>query len=180
MTERVRTIENREYQTEFERKYLVRDLPDDYFTSSFFLIEQSYLTIEATGNTRVRQITDMNGNVSWYFTSKFDAEGHTWEHEVPISYGQYEGYYRNRLGMTILKKRTHIIRRGLIIEVDEFDFGNEYLPLFTAEVEFENKKQRQKFEDRLPVWLLPMSSDLRHDCKNTTIALHGPPSWLKH
>lgn len=180
MAERTRTIEDREYQTEFERKYLVRDLPGNYFESPFVLIEQSYLTIEAAGNTRVRQITDMNGNVSWFFTSKFLADGHTWEHEVPISLEQYEGYYRNRLGMTILKKRTHITHRSFLIEVDEFDFGDEYLPLFTAEVEFGNKKQRQKFEDKLPAWLLPMSSDLRQDCKNTTIALNGPPVWLKH
>ncbi len=180
MAERVRKVEDREYRTEFERKYLVRDLPDDYMDAPYLLIEQSYLTIEAAGNTRVRQITDMNGAVSWVFTSKFEAEGHTWEHEVPISQGQYEEYYDNRIGMTIVKKRTHIHRRRLLIEVDEFDFGPDYLPLFTAEVEFEDKKQCQNFENKLPPWLQPMNESLRKDCKNVTIALNGPPPWLKH
>lgn len=180
MAERVRTVEDREYRTEFERKYLVRDLPGDYFESQFVLIEQSYLTIDAAGNTRVRQITDMDGAVSWVFTSKFNAEGHTWEHEVPITQREYEAYYDQRIGMTIVKKRTHVYRRRLLIEVDEFDFGHEYLPLFTAEVEFESKRKRQCFENKLPAWLQPMNDSLKYDCKNTTIALNGPPEWLRH
>ncbi|MCR5527350.1 MAG: CYTH domain-containing protein [Lachnospiraceae bacterium] len=132
-------MENRE----IERKWLVKQIPENLEKYKCLLIEQAYLASSPT--VRVRKEND-----DYYLTYKGARQwegnsdiSHT-EYNLPLDKKSYEHLREKRDGNLISKKRYVIpIENGLNIELDVFD--PPIAPLVVAEVEFESEEEARAF-----------------------------------
>lgn len=146
---------------EIERKYCVKNLPDNLKIERIWKIEQGFIYRDFNTHIRVRKIetTYPENHTNYIYTlkTKGDIEynnnydiGRKYEIENEISKEEYDELIKNKISKIIQKTRIIIpIENNLKIEMDVY---YDYLEGFlTAEVEFENEEQANNFIK--PEWL---------------------------
>lgn len=139
---------------EIERKYLIKELPDNIETYNYHLIEQAYLNTSPV--VRIRKSDD-----EYYLTYKGSGLMAREEYNLPLDKASYDHLLPKHDGNVISKKRylipltTPSFKEGftpepdltLTIELDEF-----YSPLnlLMAEVEFTSIEMANAFIP--PAW----------------------------
>ena len=126
---------------EIERKFTVKELPDNLGNYPCKRIEQGYLCTKPV--LRVRR----KGEEFW-LTYKGEGLLVREEHEFPLDEGAYRHLLAKADGRIIEKDRYHIPYGGYTIELDVFD--GELAPLVIAEVEFPSVEAANSFAP--PAW----------------------------
>ncbi len=153
---------------EIEKKFLVRQLPDDLETYEHSQIEQGYLNEKPV--IRIRKMED-----EYWFTykAKVDAAGKdpvcvSREAELPLTKEAYEHLRTKIDGFLIEKTRYRIGCGPYTIELDVFH--GTYEGMILAEVEFPTEQEAQAFVP--PDWFGEnVSGDYRYS--NASLALSG-------
>ena len=127
---------------EIERKYLVKELPDNLDTYPHRTLEQGYLSTEPV--VRVRR--DGEEYVLTYKSKGFLSRE---EYNLPLTEESYKHLLQKADGRIITKERYCIpLGDHLTIELDVFD--GDLAPLIVAEVEFTDAAEALSFE--APEW----------------------------
>lgn len=127
---------------EIERKYLIRQLPNDYQTHPHIEIEQGYLSTHPV--VRVRKSDDR-----YTLTYKGDGLMVREEYNLPLTKESYEHLRSKADGNLIHKIRYQIpYQDRYTIELDLF--LGALAPLILAEVEFPTKEEAESFSP--PDW----------------------------
>lgn len=122
---------------EIERKYLVRELPENLDSYPHRTIEQGYLCTEPV--VRVRRDAD-----EYILTYKSKGLMVREEYNLPLTEEAYRHLTAKTDGRMICKERYCIPYTGkLTIELDIFK--GDLAPLLLAEVEFETEEQANYF-----------------------------------
>ena len=126
---------------EIERKFTVKNLPEDLENYPCKRIEQGYLCTKPV--LRVRR----KGEEYW-LTYKGEGLLVREEHEFPLDETAYRHLLTKVDGRIITKDRYHIPYGEYTIELDVF--GGDLAPLVIAEVEFPSVEAAESFEP--PLW----------------------------
>ena len=129
---------------EIERKFTVRQLPEDLARYDSHLIEQGYLNTNPV--VRVRREDD-----TYYLTYKGKGLMAREEYNLPLNKEAYEHLLAKADGIILTKKRYMIPVPGndhLTIELDVFE--GHYDGLILAEVEFASEEEAKAFNP--PAW----------------------------
>lgn len=121
---------------EIERKFLIKELPNNLDSYKFHIIEQAYLTTEPVIRIR-RQDND------YYMTYKGKGLLSHEEYNLPLTEEAYYTLKSKADGNIISKKRYLIPYKQYTIELDIFDIP--FKPLILAEVEFPTEKEAETF-----------------------------------
>ncbi len=146
---------------EIERKYGVKNLPNNLKIESIVNIEQGFIYRDFNTHIRIRKIetTYPKNHTNYIYTLKTKGDidynnnydvARKYEIENEITKEEYEKLIKNKISNIIQKTRIVIpIENNLKVEMDVY---YDYLEGFlTAEVEFENEEQAKKFIK--PEWL---------------------------
>lgn len=130
---------------EIEKKFLIKELPEDLDRYPYHIIEQAYLTTNPV--IRVRREDD-----EYYMTYKGGGKddtalAHT-EYNLPLTKEAYDTLKSKADGNIITKKRVLIPFHKYTIELDIFD--PPFAPLIVAEVEFDSVEEANGFIE--PDW----------------------------
>ena len=127
---------------EIEKKYLIRQLPEQLEQYESKKIAQGYLCTEPV--VRIRRSND-----DYYMTYKGSGLMVREEYNLPLTKEAYEHLLPKIDGLLISKTRYLIpLHDGLTAELDIFD--GELAPLTLVEVEFESIDQADRFTP--PEW----------------------------
>lgn len=126
---------------EIERKFTVRQLPDDWESYPSQPIEQGYLCTCPVVRVRRR------GEEYW-LTYKGEGLLEREEHDLPLTQEAYRHLLAKADGQIIRKRRYAIPWEGHTIELDVFD--PPLAPLVVAEVEFPTRQAALAFQP--PAW----------------------------
>lgn len=126
---------------EIERKFTVKELPENLASYPCKRIEQGYLCTKPV--LRVRR----KGEEYW-LTYKGEGLLVREEHEFPLTAEAYRHLLSKADGRIIEKDRYHIPCEGYTVELDVFD--GELAPLVIAEVEFPSVEAANFFVP--PAW----------------------------
>ena len=125
---------------EIERKFTIRQLPENLQEYPCRLIEQGYLSTEPV--VRVRRDGD-----EYYMTYKGGGMMARVEYNLPLTADAYEHLIRKSDGI-VIRKRRYVIpipdERNLKIELDLFE--GVYDGLIIAEVEFPDLETAQAYQ----------------------------------
>lgn len=121
---------------EIERKFTVKELPEDLAQYPCKRIEQGYLCTKPV--LRVRR----KGEECW-LTYKGEGLLVREEHEVPLDEDAYRHLLSKADGRIIQKDRYHIPCGEYTVELDVF--GGDLAPLVIAEVEFPSVEAANAF-----------------------------------
>ena len=122
---------------EIERKFLIRQLPDNLDRYPYHKIEQAYLCVEPV--VRIRKQDD-----SYILTYKSSGMMAREEYNLPLTRDAYEHLKPKTEGIPLSKTRYLIPLPGnLTVELDLFD--PPYAGLVIAEVEFPSIEEAQAF-----------------------------------
>lgn len=144
---------------EIERKFLVRDIPENINQYDCRIIEQGYLCTNPV--VRVRRDND-----DYYMTYKALGLMVREEYNLPLTKESYELLVKKSEGNIISKKRVVIPYGKYTIELDIF---NSPIDLVMAEVEFESVEEAEAFT--APDWFLEdVTNDRRYHNSNM---IHG-------
>lgn len=134
----MRNIGKWEYDMEIERKYLVKNVPENLNQYACLEIEQAYLNREPV--IRIRKQND-----EYILTYKGSGMMIREEYNLPLDKKSYEHLREKADGKIITKKRYIIpIQNGLKVELDIFEGIHQGLIL--AEVEFPDKETCHTFQ----------------------------------
>lgn len=136
---------------EIERKFLIRNLPDNLDSYPYHIIEQAYLTTDPT--IRVRRQDD-----DYYMTYKGKGLLSHEEYNLPLTQEAYEILKSKADGNIISKKRILIPYDKYTIELDVFN--PPFAPLILAEVEFNSIEEANTFTP--PDWFIKDVTDDRN------------------
>lgn len=127
---------------EIERKYLIKDLPDNIDSYPFHTIEQGYLCISPV--VRIRRQDD-----DYILTYKGKGMMVREEYNLPLTKEAYE-HLKPKIDGLLISKRRYVIplEDNLNIELDIFD--EPLAPLILAEVEFPTEEMANTFMP--PYW----------------------------
>ncbi len=142
---------------EIERKFTVKELPENLAQYPMQPIEQAYLCTDPV--VRVRR----KGEAFW-LTCKGEGFLTREEYELPLSRESYQHLLAKADGMVISKKRYCIPCGAYTIELDVF--GGALSPLVLAEVEFPSQEEALRFMP--PVWF---GREVTYDPAYTNAAL---------
>ena len=126
---------------EIERKFLVRERPEDMDSYPKQRIEQAYLSADPV--VRIRRLDD-----DYILTCKGAGLLAREEREMPLTAAAYRRLLPKAEGMVIEKDRFCIPCGPYTIELDVF--GGALAPLVLAEVEFPTEEEAAAFEP--PDW----------------------------
>lgn len=127
---------------EIERKFLLKNLPDNLVSYPYHQIEQGYLCTDPV--VRIRRQDE-----EYYLTYKSKGLLAREEYNLPLTKEAYEHLLPKIDSILICKKRYLIpIDSELIIELDIFE--RELAPLILAEVEFPTEEKALAFTP--PEW----------------------------
>lgn len=149
---------------EIERKFTIRQLPENLQEYPCRLIEQGYLSTEPV--VRVRRDGD-----EYYMTYKGGGMMAREEYNLPLTADAYEHLIRKSDGI-VIRKRRYVIpipdERNLKIELDLFE--GVYDGLIIAEVEFPDLESAGAFLP--PEW---MGEEVTYDRRyhNSWLSRHG-------
>lgn len=145
---------------EIERKYTIKQFPEELKINKILEIEQVYLYRDNFTNLRVRKIIKPKEGIRQYIytvKTKGDIEytnnnqiGRKYEIENEITEEEYNKLKKTKISNVIKKTRLIIpIEQELKVEIDIY---YEYLEgLLTAEIEFPNLEMANTFKK--PNWL---------------------------
>jgi CYTH domain-containing protein len=154
--------------SEVERKWLVEQAPPEVLASPAEEIHQGYLAIGADGaEARIRRRGERCS-----LTAKAGTGLVRSEHEVEITFEQFESLWPATEGVRVTKRR-HILpaQDGHTIELDVY--GGALSGLIVAEVEFDDPWGAESFV--APYWFGPeVTADAAY--KNQSLALRGRPA----
>lgn len=128
---------------EIERKFTIRELPDDLDRYPVKSLEQAYMNTDPV--IRIRKEDD-----NYYLTYKGSGMLAREEYNLPLNAQSYDHLLPKCDGNVISKKRYLIPFGKYTIELDVFDAP--FAPLIIAEVEFETKEEAESFTP--PAWFL--------------------------
>lgn len=127
---------------EIERKFLIKQLPENLDEYPFHLIEQGYLNTSPV--VRVRKSDD-----EYFLTYKGSGMMAREEYNLPLNAESYSHLIKKADGNIISKKRYLIpLDKSHTIELDIFD--EPFSPLVIAEVEFNSLDEAELFT--APEW----------------------------
>ena len=126
---------------EIERKFTVRQLPEDLEGYPSHLLEQGYLNTSPV--IRVRREDD-----NYYLTYKGKGMLAREEYNLPLTAEAYAHLLPKSDGKIIRKRRYLIPCEPYTIELDIFD--EPFAPLVIAEVEFPSEEEANAFQQ--PEW----------------------------
>ena len=153
---------------EIERKYLIRQLPDQALSFPSRQIEQAYLNTEPV--VRIRREDD-----GYYLTYKSKGLMVREEYNLPLTKESYE-HLRTKADGNILTKTRYLIplegRDDLTIELDVFHGAFEGLVL--AEVEFSSEEDALAFTP--PPWF-GQDVTFSGTYQNSRLSLLPPGEW---
>ena len=153
--------------TEIEKKYLLKEIPEDVKIISSHRIMQGYVALDVSGaEVRIRKRDN-----ECTLTVKSAGGAQRLEAEESVSKEFFDKLWRMTDGRRISKTR-HIIKlkSGEVCEADVY--GEKLSGLLTAEVEFENMQDYDSFSP--PDWFRKdVSEDDRY--KNKNLAVYGAP-----
>ncbi len=153
--------------TEVERKFLVRELPDDLVSYPSDKIAQGYISLDPAG----AQVRLRRRGYHTLLTIKSGRGLARAEEEFVIDGPRFERLWPSTQGRRVEKTRYRIpLDGGLTLELDVF--AGELEGLVMAEVEFESVDDALAFAP--PSWLGPEVTDDRR-YGNSWLALHGVP-----
>ena len=121
---------------EIERKFLVKELPENLDCFPVRLLEQGYLCTSPV--VRIRR-----DNENYELTYKGKGLMVREEYNLPLTKESYEHLKRKIDGRLIQKKRYMIPYESHTIELDVFE--GELAPLILAEVEFSSEEEANSF-----------------------------------
>ena len=125
---------------EIERKFLIKDLPENLDDYDYLLIEQGYLSTNPV--VRVRKSND-----DYYLTYKSKGLMIKEEYNLPLTKESYDHLLQKADGNIITKRRYLIPYEKYTIELDIFV---RPVPLILAEVEFDSVEEANSFI--MPDW----------------------------
>jgi len=140
----VRVANQTRNNREIERKFLLKQPPDQLKRSRHYVIEQGYLATEPAG----RQVRLRKKGKTASLTFKVGRGAHREEREIKLSAKQFAALWPGTAGRRLRKTRYEIPWRGLLIEIDLYRGKNA--GLVVAEVEFPNLAMCRKFKP--PSW----------------------------
>ena len=140
----MRTTDSTRNNREIERKFLVKELPDNLGESRCLVIEQGYLAIESAG----RQVRLRKTDSGTSLTFKVGRGSHREEREIKLSPNQFAVLWPGTEGRRLRKLRYEVPWGDLLIEVDIY--RGRHAGLVVAEVEFPDPASCRKF--RSPLW----------------------------
>jgi len=135
-----RTRNNRE----IERKFLLKQLPDQLKRSRHYIIEQGYLATESAG----RQVRLRKKGKTVSLTFKVGRGAHREEREIRLSPKQFAALWPGTAGRRLRKVRYEIPWKNLLIEIDVY--RGRHAGLVVAEVEFPDRVTYRRFKP--PSW----------------------------
>ena len=154
---------------EIERKFLLRQLPDDLDRDSGVAIRQGYLCDAGNRSVRLRQRGE-----HYFLTCKKGVGIVRDEAEVEIDKAQFQTLWPLTDGARVCKVRyRYPLSNGLEAELDVFE--QMHAPLKLVEVEFADSTQARTFKP-----LAFFGPDVTTDSRflNATLAREGlPESW---
>lgn len=151
---------------EIERKFLLKEIPENLDSFSYHLIEQAYLCTDPV--VRIRRQDD-----EYYMTYKGSGLMSREEYNLPLTKEAYEHLLPKADGNVISKKRYLIPLSAeeinpecaslsgdaaLTVELDEF--APPFAPLLLAEIEFPTEEAANAFQ--MPDWF---SEDVTQDIR---------------
>lgn len=152
---------------EIERKFLLKQLPEDLDSRPFHQIEQAYLNTKPV--VRIRRQDD-----TYYLTYKSDGMMSREEYNLPLTKEAYDHMLPKADGNVLSKKRYLIPldQPGLTIELDVFE--GDFFGLILAEVEFPDEETAGAFVP--PEWFGEdvTFSGLYH---NSYLSACSPTEW---
>lgn len=150
---------------EIERKFLVKNLPENVEECLHYNIRQGYISTDPT--IRIRHI-----NNSYVLTIKGGGIMKKLEYELPLSAEQFEGLWKKVEGNTIEKTRYVIpLDKGLNAELDIYKGFLE--GFMNVEVEFLTTKDAIMFEP--PKWF-GQEVTQNPEYSNSSLAKFGIPA----
>lgn len=130
---------------EIERKYLIKNLPDNYREYPFHQIEQGYLCTDPV--VRVRREDHI-----FYLTYKGRGKMIREEHNLPLTEKAYSHLLQKADGNILTKKRyllplnsEHQAKDGKTLTIELDIFEGKFEGLFLAEVEFDTEEEAKNF-----------------------------------
>ncbi len=126
---------------EIERKFLLRQRPEELEGCPHTSIEQAYLCTRPVVRVRRR-------GTEFWLTCKGEGLLAREEYELPLSEQAYRHLLDKADGRRIQKERYRVPLGELTVEVDLFQ--GELAPLIMAEVEFSSVEQAEAFQP--PAW----------------------------
>lgn len=152
---------------EIERKFLVKEIPQDLHSYPYSEIIQGYIVItEDDVEVRLRKKGDL-----YYQTVKSGQGLERKETEIELTRKQFESFWPLTRGRRIEKGRHEIECQDVTIELDIYH--GILSGLVTAEVEFESLSASDSFTP--PEWFgTEITQDERF--KNKNLALGGAPN----
>jgi CYTH domain-containing protein len=141
----VRIADRTRNNREIERKFLIKQLPDDLKQSRSLIIEQGYLATEPAG----RQVRVRKTGRSASLTFKVRRGTHREEREIKLSPKQFAALWPGTAGRRLRKVRYEIPWKNVLIEIDIY--RGRHTGLIVAEVEFPERATARSF--KAPWWL---------------------------
>jgi CYTH domain-containing protein len=141
----VRIADRTRNNREIERKFLIKQLPDDLKRSRSLIIEQGYLATEPAG----RQVRVRKTGRSASLTFKVRRGTHREEREIKLSPKQFAALWPGTAGRRLRKVRYEIPWKNVLIEIDIY--RGRHTGLIVAEVEFPDRASARRF--KAPCWL---------------------------
>jgi len=129
---------------EIERKFLLKQLPDQLRRSRHSIIEQGYLATESAG----RQVRLRKKGKTASLTFKVGRGAHREEREIKLSPKQFAALWPGTAGRRLRKVRYDIPWKNLLIEIDVY--RGKHDGLVVAEVEFPDRVTCRRFKP--PSW----------------------------
>jgi len=129
---------------EIERKFLLKQLPDNLKRSRRYVIAQGYLATEPAG----RQVRLRKKGKTASLTFKVGRGTAREEREIKLSLKQFAALWPATAGRRLRKLRYEIPWKNLLIEIDIY--RGRHAGLVVAEVEFPNRAMCRKF--KAPSW----------------------------
>lgn len=152
---------------EIERKFLVKDIPENLHEYEREAIKQGYLVVGEDGSEA--RLRDRDGKYTLTVKSKGELSRGEWE--APISSEQFDIWWPATNGKRVEKTRFSIPFGENVIELDIYE--GELQGLVTAEVEFGSEVSARSFQ--APEWLgVDVTSEKAF--KNQQLATKGIPS----
>lgn len=146
---------------EIERKFTIKELPENLSAYLCHHIEQGYLSTEPV--VRIRR-QDEDYILTYKGTGMLARE----EYNLPLTKEAYEHMKPKADGIIITKKRYNIPYDSYVIELDVFE--GDLDGLIIAEVEFESTEEAERFCP--PEWFLE-DVTYKKEYHNNYLAMHG-------
>lgn len=130
---------------EYERRFLLKNVPDGIPADAWQTIRQGYLAVDRTGEVRIRE---QGGQFT--LTAKKGEGSAREEVELPLSAAQFESLWPLVRDRCLHKRRAEVAWSSATLVIDEYLLP---VPFLLAEIEFASEADMQSLP--LPDFLGP-------------------------